>query len=177
LTPIVYILALDSPIHWWDYPGLEAWKFLNLFIFVAALLYFLHRPLSDAFRGRLESIRRELTEAKEERDRALEKLALVNARLANLDSEVEAIKQKGRNEAAEEAARIARDTDAQTLKLQDQLQREIERAGKAARQELRLFAADRSVRLAEELIRREIRSEDDLRLVNLSISRLRGSQN
>ena len=116
-------------------------------------------------------------DAKEEKDRALEKLAVVSARLASLDSEVAAIQQKGRNEAAEEAARIARDTEAQTVKIQDQLQREIERAGKAARQELRLFAADQSVRLAEEIIKREIGSDDDLKLVNLSIARLGGNRN
>src|SRR5436190_24133363 len=119
LIPNIYILAIESPVQWWDYPGLEAWKFLNLFIFVSALLYFLQRPLSNAFRVRRESIRRELLEAKAEKDRALEKLAQVSARLASLDSEVQSIQQKASDEAAAEAARILRDTEAQTAKLRE----------------------------------------------------------
>ena len=41
-----------------------------------------------------------------------------------------------------------------------QAAREIESAGKAARHELRKFAAEESVRLAEEILEKEIRPED-----------------
>jgi alkylation response protein AidB-like acyl-CoA dehydrogenase len=56
----------------------------------------------------------------------------------------------------------------------EQAQREIESAGKAARQELREFAAGQSVQLAEEMIRRDIKPEDDARLVGLRIEELGG---
>ena len=59
-------------------------------------------------------------------------------------------------------------------KLREQARREIESAAKAARAELRQFAAEQSVRLAEEMIRREIRPEDDARLVKEYVEELGG---
>ena len=60
------------------------------------------------------------------------------------------------------------------VKVRQQAQREIENAGKAARHELRRFTAEQSVRLAEEMIRRELRPDDDTRLINRNIDELGG---
>lgn len=162
----------NSTKPWWDYPGLEVWKFFNLFLFVVVMVYFLKRPLSDGFRSRREGIRRELLMAREERDQALAKLAEVQARLERLDSEVASIKEHALSEAQAERERISRDTEQEILKLQEQSQREILSAGKVAKHELRRFAAQQSVRLAEEIVRREIRSEDDARLIELNVAQL-----
>jgi F0F1-type ATP synthase membrane subunit b/b' len=56
--------------------------------------------------------------------------------------------------------------------VRDQDKREIESAGKVARHELRRFAAEESVRLAEEILEREIRPEDDARLTSLTVNEL-----
>ncbi|MCU1266036.1 MAG: synthase subunit [Acidobacteria bacterium] len=162
----------SSTTPWWDYPGLEVWKFFNLFIFVAVMVYLLKRPLSDAFRNRREAIRAELLKARTERDAALARLAEVQVRLDRLDSEVAGIKEHSVSEAQAERERILRDTEQEILKLQEQSQREILSAGKVARHELRLFAAQQSVKVAEEVIRREIRPEDDSRLMELNVEQL-----
>lgn len=168
------ILAGDTP--WWNYPGFEAWKFLNLFIFVGALVYVLRRPIGEAMRARREGIRRELMRAQEERNAALAKLADVEARLAKLDQEVTQVREQAERDAQAETERIAKSSEDDARKLREQSIREIESAGKAARQELRRYAADQSVRMAEEMIRRDIRPEDDARLVNSSIEELGGSR-
>jgi F0F1-type ATP synthase membrane subunit b/b' len=159
---------------WWNKPGLEVWKFLNLFIFVGALVYILKRPLSEAMRARREGIRRDLMRAQEERNAALAKLEEVEARLARLDEEVRSVREQSQREAAEERERIRRTTEEEAQKMSEQARREIESAGKAARQELRQYTAEQSVRLAEEVIRREMRPEDDARLVNLQVEELGG---
>lgn len=163
--------------HWWDYPGFELWKFINLFIFVGALVYVLTSKvrLGDAFKARRETIKQELARAQHERDAALAKLQEVEARLARLDTEVKSIQQQSAREAAEERERIAKSTEAEMAKLDEQAQREIESAGKAARHELRVYAAETSVRLAEEIIRREMRPEDDARLIDRSVQELGGA--
>ena len=46
--------------------------------------------------------------------------------------------------------------------------------GKAARAELRAYTAEQSVRLAEDIIRREMRPEDDARLVKEYVEELGG---
>ena len=168
-------LIVEGESHsqpWWDYPGLELWKFFNLFLFAAVMIYLLKRPLTDAFRSRREGIRRELLKAREERDEAVRKLGEVQARLERLDAEVAAIQDQARSEAQAERERIARETEQDILKLREQAQREILGAGKVARHELRRFAAQQSVKLAEEIVRREIRSEGDARLIELNVEQL-----
>lgn len=159
---------------WYNYPGWEAWKFLNLFLFLGVLFYFLRRPLSESLVARRESIRRELMKAQEERNAALAKLEEVEARLSRLDSEVESVRTQSQREAAEEKERIARATEEEMRKLRDQARREIESAGKIARQDLRRYAAEQSARLAEELIRRDMRPEDDARLMKDYVEELGG---
>jgi F-type H+-transporting ATPase subunit b len=166
----------ESRWWWLYYPGLEAWKFVNLFLFLLLLFYFLRRPLSEAFRARREGIRRDLMRAQEERNAALAKLEEVEARLARLDAEVANIRAQSAKEAADERERLRQATEAEIQKLRDQSRREIESAGKLARQELREFAAEQSVRLAEEIIRRDIRPEDDARLINMEIEELGGAR-
>jgi F-type H+-transporting ATPase subunit b len=166
------MLSEEGGIPWWNYPGLEIWKFLNLLLFIVAGLYLLRRPLGDALRSRREGIQRDLVKAREERDTALARLAEVELRLEHLDSEVGALREKARAEAEAERERIRRGTEAELAKLRDQAQREIESAGKAARYELRRFAAEQSVKLAEEFVRRDIRAEDDARLIVLNVEEL-----
>jgi F0F1-type ATP synthase membrane subunit b/b' len=149
-------------------------KILNLVIFAAILIYILRRPVGQAFRERRERIRRELMQAQEERNAALSKLEEVEGRLARLDAEVDTIREQARKEAAEERARIERATEEEIRKVREQARREIESASKAARAELRAYAAEQSVRLAEEMIRRDIRPEDDARLVGEYVEELGG---
>jgi F-type H+-transporting ATPase subunit b len=173
ISSVFGFLYLDYP--WWNYPGLELWKFVNLLVFIACVLY-LHRhfgkPIREALRARSEGIKRELLRAREERDGALAKLAEVEARFASMDAEVLAVKKKARAEAEAERERITAATEAEIAKMREQSKREIESAGKAARLELRKFAAQESVRLAEEILEREIGPEDDARLTSLNVKEL-----
>jgi len=159
------IFTLENP-RWWDYPGFELWKFLNLAIFVIAMVVAMRKffGVPEMFRNRKESIRAELEKARTERDAALAKLKEVEERLASLDSQVAALKERSMTEAREEHERIARSTEDEIAKLTAQAQREIENAGTVARTDLRRFTAEQSVRLAEEMIKRDIRPDDDARL-------------
>ena len=176
---IVLLTTIFAPAEgeappWWNIPSFELWRWVNLLIFVFLFYKILRRPVSEAMRARREGIRRDLMRAQEERNAALAKLEEVEHRLAKLDAEVAGVRAQSEREAAEERERIGRATQEETRKLREQAQREIESAGKAARQELREFAAEQSVRLAEEMIRRDIKPEDDARLVGLRIEELGG---
>lgn len=140
-------------------------KLINLLIFVGLLVYQLRRPLGESLRARRVGIRRDLMRAQEERNAALAKLEDVEARLAKLDAEVESIRAQAQLEAAAEGERIQRATEEDVRKLREQARREIESASKAARMELREYAAEQSVRLAEEMVRAGMRPEDDERLM------------
>ena len=168
-----FILAFENP-RWWDYPGFELWKFFNLAIFVTVLVVALRKffGVPEMFRNRKESIRAELEKARTERDAALAKLKEVEERLASLDSQVATIKERSMTEAREERERIARSTQDEIAKLTAQAQREIENAGAIAKTDLRRFTAEQSVRLAEEMIKREMRPDDDARLFKRGIDEM-----
>lgn len=171
---MILSFAISETTKWWDYPGFELWKFVNLAIFVGALVFILVRKakLGEAFRTRREGIKVELEKARNERDAALAKLKEVEERLAGLDSQIATIREKSGAEAAAERERIAQSTEAEIAKLTAQGQREIENAGKTAKQDLRRFTAEQSVRLAEEMIKRDIRPEDDARLITRNIDEM-----
>src|SRR4051812_16674711 len=140
-------------LYYLDYPGFEAWKFFNLLLFAGLLVFALKKVnLRAAFRTRAESIKAELEKARTERDAALAKLKEVEERLAGLNDQVSSINDRSKTEAAAERKRIAQSTEEEVSKLSAQAQREIENAAKAAKKELRRFAAEQSVRMAEELI-------------------------
>lgn len=149
-------------------------KLVNLLLFVGVMFYFLRRPIKEAFRTRQAGIREELMRAEEEKAAAVAQLEEVEGRLARLDAEVESIRAQAQKEAAEERQRIERATEDEMRKIREQARREIESAAKAARAELRTFAAEQSVRLAEEMIRRDIRPEDDAHLAREYVTELGG---
>ena len=164
---------------WANYPGLELWKFVNLFLFIVAAL-FLHRrfgrPIREALRSRGEGIKHDLERARIERDQALTKLAEVEARLSSMDEEVKTISEKARVEAEAEKQRIAASTELEMAKIREQSRREIEAAVKTARHELRTFAAEQSVQLAETILKKEIRPDDDARLTGMRVQELGGRE-
>ncbi|MDQ1523223.1 MAG: F-type H+-transporting ATPase subunit b [Pyrinomonadaceae bacterium] len=175
LSSIFLVFALaGGETPWYNYPGWEVWKFFNLLLFIGALIFLLRRPIGASLVARRDTIRRELMRAQEERRAALAKLEEVETRLARLDAEVETVRAQAKREAEAERESIVRATAEETRRLREQAQREIESAGKVARQDLRRFAAEQSVRLAEDMIRRDIGVEDDTRLMNDYIGELGG---
>lgn len=172
---IVVLLGFeaDASAPWWNYPGLELWKFFNLFAFISIAYFLLGRRLTEALRGRSDSIKRELEKAREERDQALVKLSEVEARLSKLDDEVAGIKVKAAAEAEAERTRLSLATEKEVARLGEQAKREIGSAAKSAKHELRVFAAQESVRLAEQILEQEIKPDDDARLAKVNVEELR----
>lgn len=165
-------MAADDSTRWWDYPGLELWKFLNLLVFILIMKFLIGSRLKAAMQSRGESIKQELLKAKQERDLALAKLAEVETRFERLDEEAASIKTKAQAEAEAEKQRLSLATEQEMVRIREQANREIESAAKAAKHDLRRFAAQESVRIAENILTREIRPEDDTALANRNVQEL-----
>jgi len=160
-------------MEWFNYPGLEIWKFMNLAIFTAGALYVLRRPISAALAARRESIRQELITAQTEREQALARVSEAEDLLSRVDEHVATIHKQAQQEAKSERERLAAAAVNEIEKLKQQAQREMESADKLARRELRQFLAQRSVELARESIRGQMRPEDDTLLIKENIGDLR----
>ncbi|HEX8370116.1 MAG TPA: ATP synthase F0 subunit B [Pyrinomonadaceae bacterium] len=169
---------------WWhthadpylNYPGFEAWKFINLAIFLAVMTYLLKKPLTDAFKTRREQIRAELIRAEQERRAAEARLIETESRLARLDAERENVLTKAEREAAVEKQRIGEQTAFEITKLREQAENEINRTAQQARQELRKLSAEETIRLAEEMIKQGMTPQADARLVRGNIQSIGGLQ-
>jgi len=168
----------DNFVHFWNtyfnYPGFEAWKFFNLALFIAIMVYLVKKPLSEAFKAKRETIRAELIKAEQEKQAALVKLTAAEAKLARADAESAAVAEHAKAEADAEKTRIAEQTRIEIGKLREQANGEIERTGKLAKLELRRFSAEESIRLAEEKIKKEINAEKDARLIKANIEAIGG---
>jgi F0F1-type ATP synthase membrane subunit b/b' len=168
----------DNFLHFWNtyfnYPGFELWRFLNLAIFIDLMIYLLKKPLSNAFKTKRETIRAEMIKAEQERQAALAQLTATEAKLARLDTEAETIRQRAAQEAAAEKTRITAQTELEITKVREQANSEIERAGKQIKTELRRFSAEESIRLAEEKIKNQINPQTDARLVKANIQSIGG---
>jgi F0F1-type ATP synthase membrane subunit b/b' len=93
--------------------------------------------------------------------------------LSGLDDEVRKVQEQAREEVTSERQRIAISTEREIEKLKQQAQRELETADKRSRKELRQFLAEKSVQMARESIRTQMRPEDDTALIRESIGELR----
>lgn len=160
--------------RYFNIPGFEAWKFINLAIFIAIFVYLTKKPLSEAFKAKREEIRSELIKAEEEKRAALAKLTATEAKLAQLESEKEHILTRAREEAEFEAKRLAEATAVEIERLRQQTESEIVRLSKLSHNELRKFSAEESIRLAEQKLRSQIDGDTDIKLVRASIQEIGG---
>jgi F-type H+-transporting ATPase subunit b len=165
---------MDFYNHYLNIPGFEAWKFINLAIFVAFIVYVAKKPLSEAFRAKRDAIRADLIKAEEERKAALARFTTVEAKLASLDNERQLILNKAKAEADAEAKRIAEAAEIEASKLREQTSGEIARIAQQTRAELKRFAAQESIRLAEEKLRSKIDANADAHLVKSGIQAMGG---
>lgn len=173
------MLTILADTDWLNYPGFEAWRFVNLFLFIAGALYVHHRfgkPISEGLRNRRANIKRELAEAQLQRELAEAQLVEVETRLKSLDDQVSKIQAEAEAEAMAERDRIREATEVEVAKLHAQGDREIEKRAKNAQLELRQFTASQSIRKAETLIRRDIDLQADSRLISTAVNQYQGRQ-
>ena len=165
-------------MHFWNtymnYPGFELWRFINLGIFVAVLVYILKKPLSETFKAKREAIRADLIKAEEEKQAALARLTSAEVKLVGLEPEKNSVIERARQEAAAEKARIAEAAEAEAKKLREQAASEAARLSQQTKADLRRFSAEESIRLAEEKLRAQMNAERDSRLVKSGIEAIGG---
>ena len=133
--------------------GLVLWKWANFALLAGILGWAVKKNAGPFFDGRTRQIRKDMLEADDLRLQAEARAAEVDRRLANLESEIAALRAESAREAESETARLSRYTAAEIAKLQAHAEQEIVSAGKAARMELKRYSAELAVSLAEQKIR------------------------
>ena len=140
-------------------------KWANFLLLAGALGYLIRKHAGPFFTERSAAIRKDLDESERQRKDAEARAAAVDARLSRLDREIAALRSESQAEAQSENERMAQHTAAEIAKIQAGAEQEIASAGKAARTELKRFAAQLAVELAEKKIRDRMTPETQSALV------------
>ena len=147
---------------WWP----TIWKAANFVILVGALTYFLRTPLMGYLSGRIGKVREDLVTAAQTRETAVRQLAEIDAKLAALPAELEALKARGAEDLIAERARIEQEAQAERQRVLEHTRREIEMRLRVAKRELLELGATLAVNVAAERIKGSITPEDQARLVD-----------
>lgn len=149
------------------------WPIANFIILVGTLYYFLNQPLKDYLGGRSSAIRKDLVEAAQLKATATAQLASIEQKLQALPGELRALRTRGAEEITFEEQRIAAAAAADRERLLDQTRREIDLQVRLAKKEILEHAADLSVQLATDRIKKEVTPADQDRLVDRYLSQVK----
>jgi F-type H+-transporting ATPase subunit b len=126
---------------------------LNFVIIAVAIVWMSRLHLPGIFRSRTQSIRSAMEEASKASEDANRRLAEIESRLSRLDSEIATMQSSAEQEAVAEEARMQAAMEEDRRKIVETAQQEIEAAAKAARRDLKVYAADLAVAMAQRQIR------------------------
>ena len=135
------------------------WLWANFLILMGALAWLGVKHGGPFLQARQETIAKGISDAVATKADADQRVAKVDARLANLDAEIATLKTQMIEEQQQESKRLADRNTAEIARIQQQMQQEIESAGKSARIELQAHAAKLAVDLAERKLRDRMNDE------------------
>jgi F-type H+-transporting ATPase subunit b len=153
-----------------------AWPIANFIIFIGVLYYFFNKPFTEYLSGRSATIRKDLVEAAELRNNANAQLAAIDQKLQALPGELNALRKRGAEEITAEEQRIAAAAAADRERLLEQTRREIDLQVRLAKKEILEHAANLSVQLATDRIKKEVTPADQDRLVDRYLSQVKESK-
>lgn len=146
VTKLGKTVGLGPKASYWLFTG------LNFAVVIAIVVWFLKSKVVSGMRERNVSIRAAMESAKKASDEANARLAGIEARLAKIDAEVAALKTQAETDFKVEEQRIQQQAAEDAKHVVEAAEQEIAAAAKSARRDLRVFAADLAVSLAEKKI-------------------------
>jgi F-type H+-transporting ATPase subunit b len=142
------------------------WKWANFALLAIVLGYLIRKNVPPLFRKQSDEIQKALAEAAKIKEEAAAYAASVEARLANLQSEIQKLRENAHAEMSAESERIRRETEHHLQRIREHSAQEVELMTRAAKNELRKYAAELAIGLAEERIRFRMNPEAQDQLVS-----------
>jgi F-type H+-transporting ATPase subunit b len=141
------------------------YKFINLSLLVGALVFVLRKPLADFFAQRSASIRKGLEDGRKALEASQVQLKAVEEKLQHLEEEIAVFKASAGREMEAERQRLKLAAAEEAEKILQAARAQTEVAVRAAKLELKSYAAEQAVELAEEIIRRRLDDAERKKLV------------
>jgi F-type H+-transporting ATPase subunit b len=150
----------------------EIFRWLNFIILAVGVSVVLAKILPGVLRDHRQKIQQSIEDAKVSRAEAQRLLQENQRKTANLQEELAQFQQQASREREEMARRMEAEAQQLTARIVTQAQIEVERTTERARLSLREEASTLTVQIAEEILRGELRDEDQQAIVRRYIARI-----
>jgi len=150
----------------------DTYRVMNFSVLAIALFFILRKPVSQALSGRIKGIQDQLDDLEARKKQAEAELARYNEKLSTLDKEAEKIIAEYISQGEEAKARILKEAEAGSQKIEDQARRNIAHEFKQARENLQTDVLEKALAKAEALIKDNYSEYDQDRMVDEYISKV-----
>jgi F-type H+-transporting ATPase subunit b len=151
----------ETPERIWDL----IFRAINFIIFFGVIFYLLRKPLKKALGDRRDSIQKELQELEAKKEEANREFQALEKRISNIKEEREAILAEIKIDGEKEKQKIIDNAQKTASRIVDQaqitIQQEIQKAGQSLKQEM----SETAVRMAEELLKKNITENDQKSMI------------
>jgi len=153
------------------YLGIPAWvlKAVNVIAFIGLLVFLMKNPIMNAFAERKAEIRRKLAEAEERRAKADNMAADIEARLGQIEKEVESILTRAREEGEKQKGEIVAAAERESEKILTAAKSQIDQRVKQARRELTEYAGVLATQKARALVESNLNDDDRQKIFEESV--------
>lgn len=134
----------------------------NFALLFGAIVFFARKTLPMVMRSRTQDIQKGIEDARKASAEATVRLSEIEARLAKLDGEIAVLKNTAEADFSAEEARIKQQAELDARHVIESAEQEIVAATRSAQRELKTFAAELAVSLAEKKIKVDPQTDEAL---------------
>jgi len=174
---VLRVLALlsEEGEHATGWLGLPiwVWQLVNIAGFIAVLLYFVARPLTDSFRKRQAEVEERRAAAEKHRAEVQRLSDEIRERTSRLETEIAQIRAEGVREGDVVKAELEQKAKDEVARVEARAGEEIQRKLAEAKAELRRDAAALTAKQAAEILAGAINDDDRRKLIQDEVVRLK----
>lgn len=156
-------LFLHSGMHW---------KLINFFAFAGMLVYFLKKPLAEFWNIRSQMIRNGIEEGQKKYKEAKVLNEKLQARVRELENEMGRLVKNLEEEGELERKRIIEESETLSTRMQQEATRVAQQEIIRAKETLKREAVDLSIKLAEELVKKNLNPADQQKMAEHYLNEL-----
>ena len=141
------------------------WRVVNTIALLALLVYLLKKPLVNFFSDRTAQIKKDLDEAREQREKAEALIADYKQKIAGMEQELEKMRVELSKSAELESEKVQANAERMATSIVESARVTADQEVRKAKAELKNEAVELAVQMAEALIREKIGDDDRERII------------
>lgn len=151
-------------------------SFVNLAIFFILMIVIMRKPMKNFFSSRAVLVKKDIEESQQLRKEAETKHADYESRLQNIEQEMQNLIEELKNDGELERGNIIKMAEDQAEKLKTTHEKILSNELKKAKESLKEEAVKLASDLAENLLKTQLKPEDQKRLINQYIEKMENVQ-